>query len=228
MRTTATVSDDGVGVKATLKGGGKTVVTSAKGVAALSAFKHGTRIAVTASGYAPASLRRPWRPPSVWAATSASYTAPDAPGVMASPPATAILSSQLYGSGFIVQQAFASITWGQLTLDFGKFTTTAGAEVIESNKNWLYSRSLLFFGIPLLHTGARANFKASDQLTIQASVVNGWNNDPDNNGDKTFGLSANITPSSMLNVIATTYFGNEVAILGLLLVSGEASRIEPM
>ena len=58
-KTTATVSDDGVGVKATLKGGGKTVVTGANGVAALSAFKHGTHIAVTASGYAPASLRRP-------------------------------------------------------------------------------------------------------------------------------------------------------------------------
>jgi hypothetical protein len=58
-KTTATVSDDGVGVKATLKGGGKTVVTSANGVAALSAFKHGTLIAVTASGYAAASLRRP-------------------------------------------------------------------------------------------------------------------------------------------------------------------------
>ena len=31
-----------------------------------------------------------------------------------------------------------------LTLDFGKFYTTAGAEVIEANKNWLYSRSILF------------------------------------------------------------------------------------
>jgi hypothetical protein len=56
--STATVTDDGIGVKATLKGGGKTVVTNGKGVAKLAAFKHGTRIAVTAAGYAAASFKR--------------------------------------------------------------------------------------------------------------------------------------------------------------------------
>ena len=54
----------------------------------------------------------------------------------------------------------------QLTLDFGKFYTTAGAEVIPANKNWLYSRSILFNIIPLLHTGARANFKVNDMLSL--------------------------------------------------------------
>jgi Putative beta-barrel porin-2, OmpL-like. bbp2 len=60
------------------------------------------------------------------------------------------------GGAFLVEQAFGEISLpGNLTLDFGKFTTTAGAEVIEANKNWLYSRSLLFNAIPLLHTGLR-------------------------------------------------------------------------
>lgn len=118
----------------------------------------------------------------------------------------------LYGNGFIVQQAFASATFGQLTLDFGKFVTTAGSEVIESNKNWLYSRSLLFNMIqPSLHTGLRVNFKANDMVSIQASVVNGWNNDPDINGDKTFGLSVSVTPIQPLNLVATGYFGKETA-----------------
>ena len=58
-RTSASVRDDGFGVKATLKGGGKTTVTNAAGVAKLGAFKRGTRITVTAAGYAPASLRKP-------------------------------------------------------------------------------------------------------------------------------------------------------------------------
>jgi hypothetical protein len=97
----------------------------------------------------------------------------------------------------------------QLTLDFGKFYTTAGAEVIPANKNWMYSRSILFFSIPLLHTGARANFKVNDQLTLQASVVNGWNNDPDNNAWKTVGLNAAITVNPMVSIFATTYFGKE-------------------
>ena len=41
-----------------------------------------------------------------------------------------------------------------LTLTFGKFVTPVGAEVIESNKNWNYSRSLLFnYAIPFYHFG---------------------------------------------------------------------------
>jgi len=115
-----------------------------------------------------------------------------------------------YPPAFLVEQAYGEIALpGNLTLDFGKFTTTAGAEVIEANKNWLYSRSLLFNAIPLLHTGVRANLKVSDQMTLQASVVNGWNNDPDFNAWKTIGLSASITASPALSAIITTYFGKE-------------------
>jgi len=115
------------------------------------------------------------------------------------------------GGAFLVEQAFGEIALpGNLTLDFGKFTTTAGAEVIEANKNWLYSRSLLFNAIPLLHTGVRGNLKINDMVTVQASVVNGWNNDPDLNAWKTIGLSASITASPMLSIIATTYFGKEL------------------
>lgn len=111
---------------------------------------------------------------------------------------------------FLVEQAYGEIALpGNLTLDFGKFVTTAGAEVIEANKNWLYSRSMLFNVIPLLHTGVRANLKVNDNLTLQASLVNGWNNDPDNNSWKTGGVSATITVNPMVSVIATTYFGKE-------------------
>jgi len=114
------------------------------------------------------------------------------------------------GNNFLIEQAFGEISLpGNLTLDFGKFTTTAGAEVIEANKNWLYSRSLLFNAIPLLHTGVRANLKINDMVTVQASVVNGWNNDPDLNAWKTIGLSASITASPTLSIVATTYFGKE-------------------
>ena len=114
------------------------------------------------------------------------------------------------GNNFLVEQAYGEIALpGNLTLDFGKFTTTAGAEVIEANKNWLYSRSLLFNIIPLLHTGIRAGLKVSDQLTLQASVVNGWNNDPDLNAWKTIGLSASVTASPMFSGVLTTYFGKE-------------------
>ncbi|HEY5449319.1 MAG TPA: outer membrane beta-barrel protein [Polyangia bacterium] len=111
---------------------------------------------------------------------------------------------------FVLLQAYGSVAVAPMvTLDFGKFYTTAGAEVIPANKNWLYSRSLLFNSIPLLHTGARANIKVNDMLTLQASVVNGWNDDPDVNAWKTFGASASITPNKMATIVATTYIGKE-------------------
>ena len=42
-----------------------------------------------------------------------------------------------------------------------------------------------------------------------SGVVNGWNNDPDNNAWKTIGLSATITINPMISIIATTYLGKE-------------------
>jgi hypothetical protein len=117
--------------------------------------------------------------------------------------------ASLYGSAFMVEQAYSSLALGPVSIDFGKFVTTAGAEVNEANKNWLYSRSLLFYTIPILHTGARANYKVNDMVSVQASVVNGINNDPDNNGWKTVGLSATVTPVSTTSVIVTDYFGKE-------------------
>jgi len=44
---------------------------------------------------------------------------------------------------------------------------------------------MLFYGVPLLHTGLRVNATVNPSLKLQASLVNGWNNDPDNNIGKT-------------------------------------------
>lgn len=120
--------------------------------------------------------------------------------------------SPLYSSGFVVQQAYATVKLldGALTIDAGKFVTWAGAEVIESNKNWLYSRSLLFNGITLLHTGVRAAFKANDVVTVQAAVLNGLSpNDPDNNTNKSVGLNMLINPVADTAISLTGYFGKE-------------------
>jgi hypothetical protein len=116
------------------------------------------------------------------------------------------------GTAFLVQQAYATLTpVTNLTIDFGKFVTTAGAEVIESNKNWLYSRSILFFNIPLLHTGLRVGYKFNDMVSAQISVVNGWNGfgiETDVNEAKTFGASATISTAGV-TIIPTIYVGKE-------------------
>jgi hypothetical protein len=59
-RKVATVLDDGFPVKgATLKGGGKTLHTDAKGHAAIAKLAKGTGVSVSAAGYTPTSLRVP-------------------------------------------------------------------------------------------------------------------------------------------------------------------------
>jgi hypothetical protein len=123
-----------------------------------------------------------------------------------------------YAGGFLVQQAYAEVKpHPNVSIDAGRFVTSASAEVIESNKNWLYSRSLLFYGVPLLHTGLRVNLAllgtiAAPELVLSLQLVNGWNNDPDINSDKTFGLNLTYTPPNQgLTASLTSYIGKEVA-----------------
>jgi hypothetical protein len=58
-RRSVSVLDDGIGVKATLKGGGRTATTSAAGTASLVRFRRGTRVSVVAAGYAATSFKVP-------------------------------------------------------------------------------------------------------------------------------------------------------------------------
>jgi len=75
--------------------------------------------------------------------------------------------------------------------DFGKFVTTAGAEVIESYSNWNYSRSLLFsWAIPYYHFGLRTSWPMGKHWTGGIQVVNGWNNTLSNRSGATVGLNA--------------------------------------
>jgi hypothetical protein len=89
-----------------------------------------------------------------------------------------------------------------LTLSFGKFVTPVGAEVIESNKNWNYSRSLLFnYAIPFYHFGLSGAYTFSDKYTLTGYVVNGWNNLVDTyNSGKTGGLSFAWNPNKKVSI----------------------------
>ena len=93
-----------------------------------------------------------------------------------------------------IEQAFLSLKPPKakgFELDFGKFVTSAGAEVIETKDNWNYSRSLLFaWAIPYFHFGARTSIPVSKTETIGVQVVNGWNNVTKTNGGATVGLTS--------------------------------------
>jgi hypothetical protein len=91
------------------------------------------------------------------------------------------------------EQAYVSLkpkSWHGLEVDAGEFVTSAGAEVIETNQNWNYSRSLLFaWAIPYYHFGIRSSFPVGPHFTGGVQVVQGWNNVYDNNSGKTVGLT---------------------------------------
>src|ERR1039457_2142287 len=77
------------------------------------------------------------------------------------------------------KQAYVSLkpkSWHGVEIDAGEFVTSAGAEVIETNQNWNYSRSLLFsWAIPYYHFGVRASIPIG-KFTGGVQVVQGWNN----------------------------------------------------
>ena len=71
-----------------------------------------------------------------------------------------------------IEEAYGSYLAGKATIDFGKFVTNAGAEVVEAKDNWNYTRSLLFqLTIPVYHAGIRMNYAANDKVSFMVGVV---------------------------------------------------------
>ena len=112
-----------------------------------------------------------------------------------------------------IQQLFGTyvVQGGKpITIDFGKFVTAHGMEVIESTANDNYSRGLLFlYAIPFYHMGIRASTPLTDKLTGMVHLVNGWNNVEDDNGGKSIGLTFNFKPSVKWNFILNHMSGQE-------------------
>jgi hypothetical protein len=111
------------------------------------------------------------------------------------------------GSNFFLKEAYfdylAPIGKG-LTITVGKFVTPMGAEVIESNANWNYSRGLLFnYAIPLFHFGVNAKYAFNSKWALTGYLVNGWNNTIINHdsvvdGSFLFGNSSGLTYGASL------------------------------
>jgi Putative beta-barrel porin-2, OmpL-like. bbp2 len=111
-----------------------------------------------------------------------------------------------------VQQAYVSLLTGKVQWDAGKFVTPMGAEVIESQDNWNYTRSILFgYAIPFYHTGVRATITASPKVSLTGFLLNGWNNTSEINGNKTFALNATLKPSGSVTWYLNYMVGKETA-----------------
>jgi hypothetical protein len=123
------------------------------------------------------------------------------------------LAEDGHDNSFDVRQAFLQYATGPLTIYAGKFVTLAGAEVINPTLNVNFSRSLLFFDSePLTHTGVRATYALTGELTATAGINNGWNTTSTSYGSKTGELGLAYAPASKLFAVsAAAYFGKAEA-----------------
>lgn len=85
----------------------------------------------------------------------------------------------------------ANVTWKApvgkgLALTLGLIPSPIGYEVFAVKDNWNWSRSNLFFGFPFYHTGLRASYDLTDEVSATFAVLNGWNSVVDNNEEKSF------------------------------------------
>jgi hypothetical protein len=93
----------------------------------------------------------------------------------------------------------------------GKYATLAGAEVIKSDGDTNYSRSILFgYAVPFTHTGVRATYKVSDALSVIGGVNQGWDAFEDPNHDKTLELGVTFAPTKTVSIAASYYGGKEL------------------
>ncbi len=113
----------------------------------------------------------------------------------------------------VVEQAYltAVVPLGSgLTVDVGKFATMMGYEVIESNGNWNYSRSLLFaWAVPYYHIGLCLTYPLASNLTAALHMVNSWNTAIDNNRSKSVGLELSYSPTSATTITLNGMSGFE-------------------
>jgi len=117
------------------------------------------------------------------------------------------------GTGIMrhIMQAYVSLKpekAGGFQFDFGKFVTSAGAELTETHLNWNYSRAYLFANGPYYHFGARMSKPITSYWTAGFQVLNGWNNVEDNNSAKTFGFTSALN-SKKVSLLNNYYVGNE-------------------
>ena len=106
-------------------------------------------------------------------------------------------------------QGYVQYVDGALTVQAGKFTTLAGAEVIAPTGNTNYSRSLLFYAEPMTHTGVRATYAFNSVLSATVGINNGWNYTNVSSGSKTVELGLAVNPTADFALTAASYIGND-------------------
>jgi hypothetical protein len=110
---------------------------------------------------------------------------------------------------FDILQGYVQYVTDSVTVQAGKFTTLAGAEVVAPTGNTNFSRSLLFYAEPMTHTGVRATYALSGTLSVIVGVNNGWNYTKVDYGSKTGELGVAFNPNKYFSLTAQLYAGKD-------------------
>jgi hypothetical protein len=96
-----------------------------------------------------------------------------------------------------------------LLIDFGKFATHVGAEVMDGYDGWNYtfSRSFLFNYGPFTHTGVRMQYAVSETVGVLGMISNGQDNQTDTNSAKGFGGQVSWAPVNNV-ALFFNYYGS--------------------
>jgi len=93
-----------------------------------------------------------------------------------------------------------------LLLEGGVFPSPVGIEVFAVKDNWNWSRSNLFYALPAYHTGVRATYEWTAELSSAFAVFNGWNSVVDDNEEKSvMAMTTYKLPDKVL--VQALYFG---------------------
>jgi hypothetical protein len=116
------------------------------------------------------------------------------------------------GTDFAVQEAYMTYAaTSKLQVIGGRFVTPEGFEGVDTVNNLNFSEGLLFTVMePISHTGIKANYTFSDKVNATIGLVNGWNVDPDNNGQKTIMWQVATTPTKQTSWSFQGLYGNEI------------------
>ncbi len=96
-----------------------------------------------------------------------------------------------------------------LTVDFGKWASSLGAEGNYTQFQMNYSRGYWFNFLPFYHMGIRAQYAINKKLAVNYWIVNGTNQVEPTNGfkDELFGFV--LTPNKNITWTVNYYFGQE-------------------
>lgn len=110
----------------------------------------------------------------------------------------------------LVEQGYVTYSVKGLDLTFGKFNAPIGFELLDPVDMYQYSHALVFdYGLPTNLTGAMGSYTFNDMADISLYVVNGWDNNYDNNNNRTVGGRLGLTPVKGINIGLSAISGED-------------------